>query len=149
MSSLKTNQSNSDKVSRSVLRYFGGKWAIAPWIIEHMPAHRVYVEPFGGAASVLLRKPRSKIEVYNDLDDEIVGIFQLLQDPAQCARLIRMLARTPYSRREFEMAFKPSTDPVIRAKRAIVRAFMAYHPRRPPKLPHLWPPKLLHLAGVS
>lgn len=127
MSSLKTNPSNSEKVSRSVLRYFGGKWAIAPWIIEHMPAHRVYVEPFGGAASVLLRKPRSKIEVYNDLDDEIVGIFQLLQDPAQCARLVRMLARTPYSRREFEMAFKPSTDPVIRAKRAIVRAFMAYH----------------------
>jgi hypothetical protein len=34
-------------VTRSALRYFGGKWAIAPWIIEHMPAHRVYVEPFG------------------------------------------------------------------------------------------------------
>jgi DNA adenine methylase len=42
----------------------------------------------GGADSVLLRKPRSKVEVYNDLDDEIVGIFRILQSPAQCARLI-------------------------------------------------------------
>ena len=89
------------EVSRSALRYLGGKWAIAPWIIEHMPAHRVYVEPFGGAASVLLRKPRSKVEVYNDLDDEIVGIFRILQNPVQWRELIRRLRRTPYSRREF------------------------------------------------
>ncbi|MFE1574420.1 DNA adenine methylase, partial [Comamonas odontotermitis] len=76
---------------------------------------------------MLLRKPRSKIEVYNDLDEEIVGIFQLLQDPLQCARLVRMLVRTPYSRHEFEQAFKPTNDPVIRAKRAIVRAYMSFH----------------------
>lgn len=114
-------------VTRSALRYFGGKWAIAPWIIEHMPDHRVYVEPFGGAASVLLRKPRSKIEVYNDLDDEIVGIFRVLQDPVSCQALTRRLRRTPYSRREFELTFKPSADPVIRAQRAIVRAYMSFH----------------------
>lgn len=114
-------------VNRSALRYFGGKWAIAPWIIEHMPAHRVYVEPFGGAASVLLRKPRSKVEVYNDLDEEIVGIFRILQDPIQCQKLIRRLKRTPYARREFELAFKVTSDPVIRAQRAIVRAYMSFH----------------------
>jgi DNA adenine methylase len=68
-------------VPRSALRYIGGKWALAPWIISHMPAHRVYVEPFGGAASVLLRKPRSKVEVYNDADEEIVGIFRIRQAP--------------------------------------------------------------------
>jgi hypothetical protein len=82
-------------VLRSALRYFGGKWAIAPWIISHMPSHRIYVEPFGGAASVLLRKPRSKIEVYNDADDEIVGIFRVIQDPLQCRALMRLLRRTP------------------------------------------------------
>jgi DNA adenine methylase len=114
-------------VARSVLRYFGGKWALAPWIVDNMPAHRVYVEPFGGAASVLLRKPRSKIEVYNDLDDEIVGVFHVLQDPVSCQCLIRLLKRTPYARREFEQAFTAATDPVIRAQRAIVRAYMAFH----------------------
>ncbi|MCL2020922.1 MAG: DNA adenine methylase [Betaproteobacteria bacterium] len=114
-------------VARSALRYFGGKWALAPWIIEHMPAHRVYVEPFGGAASVLLRKPRSKVEVYNELDDEIVGIFRVLQNPIQCRELIRKLRRTPYSRREFERAFEISTDPIERTRRAIVRCYMAFH----------------------
>lgn len=114
-------------VPRSALRYFGGKWALAPWIIGHMPAHRVYVEPFGGAASVLLRKPRSRVEVYNDLDGEVVGIFRALQDPAQCRELIRKLRRTPYSRREFERAFEASAEPIERSRRAIVRAYMAFH----------------------
>jgi DNA adenine methylase len=115
------------EVKRSALRYFGGKWAIAPWIIEHMPEHRVYVEPFGGAASVLLRKPRSKVEVYNDLDDEVVGIFRVLQDAVHCRELVRLLKRTPYARREFEMAFLASSDPVERTRRAIIRAYMSFH----------------------
>ncbi|MDR3087860.1 MAG: DNA adenine methylase [Azoarcus sp.] len=84
-------------------------------------------EPFGGAASVLLRKPRSKIKVYNDLDDEIVGLFRVLQDAPQCQRLIRLLKRTPYSRREFETAFLSTGDPLIRAQRAIIRAYMSFH----------------------
>lgn len=114
--------------SRPLLTYFGGKWAIAPWIIEHLPPHKIYVEPFGGAASVLLRKPRSKVEVYNDLDDEIVNIFRVLQDPASTRELFRRLARTPYARAEYDLACAERVvDPVIRAQRAIIRANMAFH----------------------
>ena len=39
--------------------------------------------------------------------------------------------------------------PPEEADKLIGREATAPHPRRPPKLPHLWPPKLLHLAGVS
>lgn len=117
-----------DAPTRSVLRYFGGKWMITPWVLKHLPQqHRIYVEPFGGAASVLMRKPRSTVEVYNDLDEEISGIFKVLQDPVQCQALVRRLKRTPYSRMEFEQAFRPSTEPVVRAQRAIVRAYQSFH----------------------
>lgn len=114
--------------TRSVLRYFGGKWMISKWVMQHLPQqHRIYVEPFGGAASVMMRKPRSTVEVYNDLDEEISGIFKVLQDPLQCQALVRRLKRTPYSRIEFETAFIRSDDPVIRAQRAIIRAYQSFH----------------------
>lgn len=123
----KPSERGGDRPTQALLRYFGGKWAIAPWILSHLPPHRIYVEPFGGAASILLRKPRNRIEVYNDLDEEIVEIFRVVQDPATCRQLIRRLKRTPYSRREFELAFQGSTDPIIRAQRAITRAYQSYH----------------------
>ena len=127
LTTRKPPHDNDQQPTRALLRYFGGKWAIAPWVLAHLPPHRVYVEPFGGAASILLRKPRSPIEVYNDLDEEIVGIFRVVQDPALCQQLVRRLRRTPYSRREFQLAFQGSADPVIRAQRAIVRAYQAFH----------------------
>jgi DNA adenine methylase len=120
-------QGSCEAPTRALLRYFGGKWAIAPWVMSHLPPHRIYVEPFDGAASILLRKRRSKIEVYNDLDEEIVGIFRVVQDPAMCRELFRRLRRTPYARREFELAFQSSADPVLRAQRAITRAYQAFH----------------------
>lgn len=38
------------------LRYYGGKWLLADWIIQYFPQHWIYVEACGGAASVLLKK---------------------------------------------------------------------------------------------
>lgn len=114
------------EISSPALRYHGGKFRLASWIISHFPAHQCYVEPFGGAASVLLKKPRSYAEVYNDLDGEIVNFFRVVRDPEQCVQLIEALTLTPYARAEFELAFEDAADSVERARRIAVRAQMGF-----------------------
>lgn len=110
--------------TRPVMRYHGGKWRIAPWVIDHFPNHGVYVEPYGGAGSVLLRKPRSTGEVYNDLDGEVVNVFRVLRSPETAARLAVLLALTPFAREEFLASYEPDVDPVEQARRTIVRSAM-------------------------
>lgn len=111
--------------SRPVLRWHGGKWLLAPWIIAHQPAHRIYVEPFGGAASVLLRKPRAYAEIYNDLDSELVNLFRVLRGP-RAGELVEQLRLTPFARAEFAGAYEPSDDPVEGARRMVVRSLMGF-----------------------
>lgn len=124
-----------EKPRRPALRWHGGKWLLAPWIISHFPAHRVYVEPFGGAASVLLRKGRAYSEVYNDLDGEVVNLFRVLRIPSDAATLIASLKLTPFSRTEFEAAYDQTAEPIERARRLVIRSFMG-HGSDAPNLKH-------------
>lgn len=127
---------------RPLIRWHGGKWKIAKWVASHFPPHDTYVEPFGGGASVLLQKAPAKAECYNDLDATLLQLFRVLQDPAQAERLVRLLAVTPFSRAEFDLAnegiggepgwggglapHSPDLDPVEAARRTIIRSFMGF-----------------------
>lgn len=108
------------------LRYHGAKFRLAKWIIPMLPPHAVYVEPYGGAAGVLLQKPRSYCEVYNDLDGDIVNYFRVLRDPDLRERLIEAVIMTPYAREEFDLATKPCDDMVEKARRLAIRAQMGF-----------------------
>ena len=114
-------------VRRPLLRYYGGKFRNADKIIRHFPSrYRVYVEPFGGGASVLLKKPRSYAEVYNDLDQNIVNLFQVMRDPVKAQRLIEAVHLTPFARDEFYLSYQEVDDPIEQARRTLVRSFMGY-----------------------
>lgn len=112
------------EVRRPLIRYHGGKWKLAPWIISHFPKHRIYIEPFGGGASVLLRKPRSYAEIYNDLDSEVVNLFRIARDRGN--ELLEKLANTPFARDEYLEAWSPSDDQLEQARRTVIRSYMGF-----------------------
>lgn len=115
-----------NSITRPVMRYHGSKFRLADWVISHFPPHQIYVEPFGGAAAVLMKKPRSHGEVYNDLDSDIVNVMGVLRDPKQRKQLIEAVTLTPYSRDEFLQAYESTSCPVERARRTFIRAEMGF-----------------------
>jgi len=67
---------------------------MASWITDYFPEHTCYVEVFGGGASVLATKEKSKVEVYNDKDGDVVHFFRVLRDSPH--ELIRWVKSHPY-----------------------------------------------------
>jgi DNA adenine methylase len=115
---------SATKPTRPLLRYFGGKWQLRHWIIEHFPPHRFYAEPFAGAASVLLGKePCKDGEIINDLNGEIINLFRVMQSSDQSEDLMARLAWTPYAQSELALSQKPTDDPIEQARRLVVRSF--------------------------
>ena len=116
--------------TRPVLRYHGGKWKLAKWLLSHFPEHKVYTEVFGGAGSVLMRKQRSYAEVYNDRWDIVTNVFQVLRDKESAAELERQIRLTPFSRKEFDQCgdieIAAVKCPIERARRTIFRSFAGF-----------------------
>lgn len=108
----------------AILRYFGGKVLMAPKIISLFPSHDAYVEPYAGGAAVLLAKPRSKLEVYNDINGDMANLFRVLRDRRE--DLAEAVALTPFSREEHEIAYQPSDDPLERARRVLIRSHFGF-----------------------
>lgn len=114
------------KITRPVLRYHGGKFRLAPWILQFFPQHKIYVEPFGGAGSVLLQKPRVLSEVYNDLDSRVVNVFRVLRDPEKADELRRLTRLTPFAREEFDACYLPPADDIDAAHKSVVLSFFGH-----------------------
>src|SRR5215510_13052706 len=95
---------------RPPVKWYGGKRYLASRIIASFPAHRVYLEPFGGGASVLLNKPPVEVETYNDLDLRISRLFRVLRDHGE--QFLAKVQLIPYSQVEFEEAaeYPPSAS---------------------------------------
>ena len=115
----------TEPIKRPALRYYGGKWRIAPWVISHFPMHKIYIEPFAGAASILLQKAPAPFEVMNDLDGNVVNFFRVLRE--RTAELRRAIEFTPFSREEVALSAEPSDDSLEAARRLYIRAWQTMH----------------------
>lgn len=109
----------------AILKYSGGKWRIAPWIISFFPPHKVYCEPFFGSGAVFFSKAACHIETINDIDGNVVNLFRVCRDkPGELARALEL---TPWSREEFLSCREMNVpDPVERARRTVVRFHQSF-----------------------
>jgi len=73
---------------------------------------------------VLLRKPKSYAEVYNDLDGDVVNLFRVVRDRGD--ELRAALELTPFAREEFANAGEHVDEPIERARRLVARSFMGF-----------------------
>lgn len=103
--------------------WYGGKFSHLDWLLPLLPQTTHYCEPFGGSAAVLINRPPSPVETYNDLDGEVVNFFRVLRDRKDA--LIEAIGLTPFSREEFEQAIAGTPSELSdleRARRFYVRA---------------------------
>ena len=103
------------------LRYYGGKsphHRTGPWIASMLPYDRCYAEPFAGMLGVLLQRRKSKVEMVNDADGNLIAWWRAVRDhPKKFGRLVR---NTPYCKDEYERAYEALSkgeydDPLRRA----------------------------------
>jgi DNA adenine methylase len=119
-----------------LVRYIGGKQALVPRLLPLIPEHFAYVEVFGGGAALLLNKPRSELEVYNDLDGELVSLFEVIRDDPDA--FLKRAEFMLYSRELFEKwqkDLKRGSIPSERVERAVrfwylLRGSFAGHPHK-------------------
>ncbi len=102
--------------------WYGGKYSHLDWLLPLLPQTTHYCEPFGGSAAVLINRPPSPVETYNDVYGDVVNFFRVLRD--QKDALTEAIGLTPFSREEFELAIsneKGITD-LERARRFYILA---------------------------
>jgi len=115
---------------RPPIPYFGGKQLMAGKLVPLFPPHKTYVEVFGGAASLLFAKEPSSVEVYNDLDSDLVNLMQVLRDrDGMFPDFYNRACLSPYSRDEWLFCrdhLNDDPDPVERARRFFVLARFSF-----------------------
>lgn len=99
---------------KALLKYPGAKNRIAPWIVGHIPPHKVYCEPFLGSGAVFLNKEPAYNEILNDIDDDIYNFFKIVRE--QSEEFSRLIDATPYSRIEYSNSF--NDEPISELEKA-------------------------------
>lgn len=100
----------------NVLKYPGSKWNIARQLVELIPPHHSYVEPYFGSGAVFFNKSPADIETVNDLDSNVTNLFRCIQQDSE--RLARLVMTIPYSREEYDLQFEPDNTCASRYQRA-------------------------------
>lgn len=64
----------------SPFRYAGGKFYARKLILEHIPLHDTYIEPFCGGASIFFAKEKVHNNWLNDIDNELINTLSIIKN---------------------------------------------------------------------
>lgn len=109
-----------------VLKWPGSKWSMAKDIIKLIPQHKVYIEPFFGSGAIFFMKEPSRVEIINDLDNDVYNLFKCIRDYPEELHDVMML--TPYSEKEYKDTYDrviEELEPIEQARQFIIRSNMA------------------------
>ena len=101
--------------SNSPFRYAGGKFYARRLILDVVPYHEGYCEPFAGGASVFFAKPKSEVSILNDLDEEVINTLICIRDDVE--ELILLLDGVP-AQKELHHYYKDFYTPTSNLERA-------------------------------
>lgn len=107
----------SMKLASAPIKWHGGKSYLAARIIELMPSHVHYVEPFFGGGAVLFNKPVDLVhghsEVINDLYGELITFWRVVQSGELFSEFERRISLTPFAKPIWQMATQSeASDPI-------------------------------------
>lgn len=103
--------------SNSPFRYPGGKFYARRMILDEIPAHDYYCEPFAGGASIFFVKESAAKSILNDLDADVINTLRQIRDRVE--DLIDLLDGIPATKSRhtyFKNKYEP-TDGLTRAFR--------------------------------
>ena len=84
------------------ISYYGGKQRMLKHLKEMIPDHALYVEPFLGGGALFWEKEPSEAEVINDLDDNVVNFYRVMQ--TNWDELYQLMQTTLHSRSQHQAA---------------------------------------------
>lgn len=103
--------------AKPIIPWIGGKRRIAKHILPMLGDHTCYVEPFCGAAAIFFLKDRSKFEVINDVNGELVNLYRVVKHHLE--ELSRSLRWEITSRQGFEWHQESRPETLTDVQRAV------------------------------
>ena len=97
--------------NNSPFRYPGGKFYARRQILDLLPAHDGYCEPFAGGASIFFAKHKAKFSILNDLDDDLTNTFICIRDHVELlANLLEGIPACKNLHNHYKSEYQPRTD---------------------------------------
>jgi DNA adenine methylase len=96
-------------MTKTPISYYGGKQKLLSTILQRIPEHTLYCEPFIGGAAIFFGKERSAVEVINDTNKELMNFYRVCKE--NFLSLQSLVRITLHSRRAHQDAHVINANP--------------------------------------